>query len=311
MANDQIAVNNAPQTQMQRFNAAIRGTNAQAYLTTLLGEKKDQFVQSLVSVVASNDLLQKCDPMSLVYTAVKATAVSLSIDPSIGEAAVIPYGRNASFQIMRNGWMSLLLRTGEVKFVANEVVHEGELVKKNKFTGEYVFDEDAKKSDKVIGYMASLTLLNGYQKTVYWTVEEVKAHALRYSQTYRSGKGVWHDLFDQMALKTVLKQLITKYAPKSAEILKARDLDQIVTNQDNVSTFADNPQNGNVDEQAQPEQTETAKAKAEEVKAKMEAMKARRAKQTESPAPEKEEAPAPTIEDMPADIMADEIFNQD
>lgn len=302
MANEQIAVTNTPKTQMQKFNAAIRGTNAQAYLTSVLGEKKDQFVQSLVAVVASNNLLQNCDPMSLVYTSIKATAISLSIDPSIGEAAVIPYGKSASFQIMRNGWMSLLLRTGQVKFVANEVVHEGELVKKNKFTGEYVFDEDAKTSDKVIGYMASLTLLNGYQKTVFWTVEEVKAHALKYSQTYRTGKGVWHDRFDEMALKTVLKHLITKYAPKSAEINNALHSDQEVTNKDNVSTYADNPR-GDIDDQGE-QVSDEAKEKAEEVKAKMEAMKERRTKK-EEPKP----VPFPDNLDVTGDLP--EFFTEE
>lgn len=261
-------------TPMQRFNAQIRGANAQAYLVDVLGEKKESFVTSLVSVVANDANLQKCNPMSVVYAAMKSVPLGLPIEQNLGFSAVIPYGENASFQIMRNGWMDLLMRTGEVKFIANEVVHEGELVKKNKFTGEYVFDEDAKKSDKIIGYMAYVKLTGGFEKTVYWTVEEVKAHALRFSQTYKKGYGVWKDNFDAMALKTVLKHLIVKYCPKSAEIKKAIRDDQSVTNKDNVSTYADNTP----DEQPQPETTASAKERAAAVKEQVEAMKARQSK---------------------------------
>ena len=288
MANNEIAARQ--QTPMQRFNAQIRGTNAQAYLTDVLGEKKEAFVTSLVSVVANDTNLQKCNPMSVIYAAMKSVPLGLPIENNLGFAAVIPYGNDAQFQIMRNGWMELLMRTGQVRFVANEVVYDGQLVKKNKFTGEYIFDEDAKKSDTIIGYMAYVKLTNGFEKTVYWTVEEVKAHALRYSQSYKKGYGNWRDSFDAMALKTVLKRLITKYCPKSAELKKAIAADQSVTNKENVSSYADNEP----DDQPQPEATESAKAKAEAVKAQVEAAKARRNNaQTPKPEPKPEPTPAP------------------
>ena len=281
-------------TPMQRFNAQIRGANAQDYLTAVLGEKKEAFVTSLVSVVANDANLQKCNPMSVIYAAMKSVPLGLPIENNLGYAAVIPYGDNASFQIMRNGWVELAMRTGQVKFIANEIVHKGELVKKNKFTGEYIFDEDKKESDDVIGYMAYIKLNNGFEKTVYWTIEEVKAHALRYSQTYKKGYGVWKDSFDAMALKTVLKNLIVKYCPKSAELQKAIVDDQTVTNKDNVSTYADNTP----DEQPQVEST-SAKEKAEAVRAQVEATKARR--NNTKPEPVDKETGEALDDDLPFD----------
>ena len=307
MANE-VTVQKPQQGPMQKFKAQLYGAGAQQYISDVLSEPKarENFMTSLISVVANDANLQKCKPMSVFHAALKSVPLGLPIESNMGFAAVIPYGDNASFQIMRNGWMDLLMRTGQVKFIANEIVYEGQLVKKNKFTGEYVFDEDAKKSDKVIGYMAYIRLTNGFEKTVYWTVEECKAHALRYSQTYKKGYGVWKDNFDAMALKTVLKHLIVKYCPKSAELKAAIRDDQSVTNEANVSTYADNEP----DDQTQPEvQTASAKAKAEAVKEQIEAMKTRRTKK-EEPVQE-EEIPAPTIDDMPADVETGEIFNQD
>ena len=306
MANE---ITTRQQTPLQRFNGVMKDTRTQEYLSSVLGNKKDQFVTTLISAVANNENLQVCEPMSLMYTAMKATALGLPIDPNLGYAAMIPFkdGKTSKtlcqFQIQRDGWMELLMRTGQVKFVANEVVHEGELVKHNKFTGEYVFDEDAKKSDKVIGYMAYIKLTNGFEKTVYWTVEECKAHALRYSQTFKKGYGVWKENFDAMSLKTVLKHLIKKYAPKSVEVLSAISDDQVVSNENGEAAYRDNMP----DEQPQPEVSETAKEKARKVKEKVAAMKAR---QAEIPATPDEAIPPHTIEDMPADPETGEIFNE-
>lgn len=305
MANE-ITTQQKALTPLQNFNRIIKADKTQEYLASVLGNKKESFVTSLISAVANNEALQACEPMSIMYTAMKATALGLPIDPSLGYAAMIPFRDNKAgktlcqFQIQRDGWVELLMRTGQVKFVANEIVHEGELVKHNKFTGEYIFDEDAKKSEKIIGYMAYIKLNNSFEKTVYWTIEECKAHALRYSQTYKKGYGVWKDNFDAMALKTVLKHLIKKYAPKSVEVLSAISDDQTVVNENNNVTYADREP----DEQPQPEvTTESAQAKAAEVQAKVEAMKARRngtkSMEMEHPVTPEEAIPAPTIDDMP------------
>lgn len=299
------------QTPLQRFNGVMKDTRTQEYLASVLGNKKDQFVTTLISAVANNENLQVCEPMSLMYTAMKATALGLPIDPNLGYAAMIPFKDGKSgktlcqFQIQRDGWMELLMRTGQVKFVANEVVHEGELVKHNKFSGEYVFDEDAKKSEKVIGYMAYIKLTNGFEKTIYWTVEECRLHALRYSQTYKKGYGVWKDNFDAMALKTVLKHLIKKYAPKSVEVLSAISDDQSVSNENGDTAYRDNEP----DEQAQPEaKTASARAKAAKVKEQVEAMNARRVKAKQEP----EEKPEEQENTAKAEVNTEtgEIFNQ-
>lgn len=237
---------------MQKFNMQIRGVNAQQYLTSVLGKKKDQFVTSLISVVAANEALQACEPMSLVYTALKATALNLPIDPSLALAAILPYKdtkagvTNAQFQIQRDGWVELLQRTGKVITLVNLPVHEGELVHANKFTDEYVFDESKRTSNKVIGYMAYVKLNTGgtipFEKTVYWTTEECLAHGKKYSQTYKKGYGLWVDNPEAMCLKTVLKHLIKKYCPKSPELLQAINTDQAVYNSNGDADWQDNPE---------------------------------------------------------------------
>ena len=67
--------------------------------------------------------------------------------------------------------------------------------------------------------------------TIYWSLEEIEAHAKRFSQAYRSGyDSPWKSDFWQMAKKTVLKSLLNKYAPKSVAMQTALKFDQSKVN---------------------------------------------------------------------------------
>ena len=48
--------------------------------------------------------------------------------------------------------------------------------------------------------------------------EDAEAHAIKYSQTYKRGFGLWKTDFDAMAIKTVLKRLLSKYGILSVEM---------------------------------------------------------------------------------------------
>jgi recombination protein RecT len=100
-------------------------------------------------------------------------------------------------------------------------------------TGELEFDwiEDDSVRSKlaIIGYVGYFKLLSGYSKTTYWSVEDLKQHGVKYSKTFKFGKGVWNDNFDAMARKTVLKLMLNKGdAPMSVEMQEAIKYDQSV-----------------------------------------------------------------------------------
>ncbi|KAF5030932.1 RecT family protein [anaerobic digester metagenome] len=223
-----MEIKNSPSNQLKSM---LNGENVKARFNELLGKKAPGFISSLLSVVNNNELLKKADPQSVLNSAVIAATLDLPINPNLGMAAIVPYNDRrsnkyvAQFQIMYKGLIDLCQRSGQLTSLIDEVVYEGQLVKKNKFTGEYVFEEDAKTSNKVIGYMAYFKLINGFEKTSFMTIDEISLHAKRYSQSYKSGFGVWKDDFDSMARKTVLK-LLLKYAPKSIETTNAIMFDQ-------------------------------------------------------------------------------------
>ena len=208
-------------------------------MNDVLGSEKkaSAFISSVISVAQSSKLLRTAQPMTVLASAMVAATLDLPVVPTLGMAYIVPYKGQATFQIGYRGLIELAMRSGEFATIIDEVVYEGQLIRKNKFTGEYVFDEDAKKSDKVIGVMARFDLVNGFSKTIYWSIEEIEEHAKKYSQAYRSSyDSPWKSNFEQMAKKTVLKALLGKYAPKSVAMQTAIKFDQAkpVINSDDV-----------------------------------------------------------------------------
>lgn len=198
-------------------------------LNDVLGSEKkaSSFVSSVISVAQNNKLLRNAQPMTILSSAMVAATLDLPIVPTLGMAYIVPYKGVATFQIGYRGILELAMRSGEFKNIIDEVVYEGQLISKNKFTGEYIFDEEAKKSDKPIGIMARFDLINGFSKTIFWTMEEVQAHAKKFSQAFRSGyDSPWKSDFEAMGKKTVLKALLNKYAPKSVAMNTAIKFDQ-------------------------------------------------------------------------------------
>lgn len=226
-----MSSNNLPQ-----LKSALNAPSVRQKFEEMLGKRSSQFMTSITSVVSNNALLQKADVNSIIMGSAVAASMDLPLNANLGYAALVPFnskdGCFAQLQVMVKGWTELFLRSGQCQAIICETVYEGQLVKKNKFTGEYVFDEDAKTSNKIVGFMAYFRLTNCFEKYEYMTIEEIKAHAQKFSQTFRRGSGIWKDHFEEMAKKTVLKRLITKWAPKSIEMQRMAMFDQSVVNGD-------------------------------------------------------------------------------
>ena len=229
---------NQPQTLQQLMNSGA----VMKKLNDVLGSEKKaaSFVSSVISVANGNNMLRNCNPMTVLGSAMVAATLDLPVVPTLGLAYIVPYKGQCQFQLGYKGLIELAERSGQFKNIIDEVVYEGQLVRKNKFTGEYEFDEDAKTSDKVIGYMARMDLINGFSKTIFWTKEEVEAHATKFSQAFRAKRSTpWVSDFDAMARKTVLKALFAKYAPKSVAIQNAIKFDQAVVKPNDSLTDED------------------------------------------------------------------------
>ena len=231
MSNQQIATQ---QTVKQFFSQDIIKNKVQE----VLGQRSSQFITTVLQIASSNELLAKSDPVSILNASMVAATLDLPINQNLGFAYIIPFNQKqkdgslktvAQFQLGYKGFIQLAQRSGQFKTISATPIYDGQLIESNPLTG-FKFDFTAKKSDIVIGYAAYFELLNGFQKTLYMTVDEMKAHGLKFSQTFKKGYGLWNDDFDSMAQKTVIKLLLSKFAPLSIEMQKAIVTDQAIVN---------------------------------------------------------------------------------
>lgn len=176
--------------------------------------------------------------MSIYQSAAVAATMDLPINNNLGFAYIVPYNQSfkddtgkwqkkqvAQFQMGYKGFIQLAQRSGQFKTIAATPVYEGQLIEQNPLTG-FVFDFTKKTSDTVIGYAAFFQLLNGFEKTLFMTIEEIRKHGGKYSQTFTNEKGLWNTDFDAMATKTVLKLLLSRFAPLSIDMQRAVISDQ-------------------------------------------------------------------------------------
>ena len=182
-----------------------------------------QFVASLLSIVTNNNLLAKATNESIMTAAMKAAVLNLPIEPSLGYAYIVPYKNQAQFQIGYKGLIQLAQRSGQVTRLNAGEVYESQYKGFNPLTEDLEVDMTAipKENEEVVGYFAFMRLANGFEKTVFWTKERVRAHGKKYSQSFSSKYSPWQSDFDAMARKTVLKHMLSTYAPLSTELQEA------------------------------------------------------------------------------------------
>ena len=210
------------QTPARTIEDWVESENIKQKFNEVLDKGAPAFVTSILSLVKSTPQLAAADPKTVISAAMTAATLKLPINPNLGFAYIVPYKDTATFQMGYKGYIQLAMRTGQYKTINASVVYEGQIEDVDFVTGEII--RGKKKSDKVVGYVAYFELINGFSKMVYMTHEEMLHHAMTYSQAYKYDKkngkktSVWTTNFEAMGLKTVLKQLISKYGIMSIDM---------------------------------------------------------------------------------------------
>ena len=261
-------------TTVSTLTGMLANLNVKKRFDDMLGAKAAGFTSSILTVVNGNHALQSCDPKTILSAANIAATLDLPINPNLGFAALVPYKTKidgkfvdvCQFQMMQKGFVQLAMRTGQYKVINASEVYEGELVSRNRITGEMTFDFNARTSEKIIGYCSYMKMVNGYEKYFYMTVEEIEKHAKKYSKTYQKGYGKWKDDFHAMAMKTVIKLLISKWGIMSIDMVQmqtALQADQSVIKETEEGKpefdYTDNTIDIEPEPFAQPEMTEAEK----------------------------------------------------
>ncbi|MCM1075992.1 MAG: recombinase RecT [Lachnospiraceae bacterium] len=252
MAENQIA--QVPQTGLAKLKASLNAPSVQEQFRNALKENSNLFIASIIDLYNGDKALQTCNPNAIISEALKAAVLDLPINKALGFAYIVVYNNKEKYRdengIERErkvptptfipgykGYIQLAMRTGQYLTINADYVYEGELRKTSKLSGEIALDGE-RISDKIVGYFCHFKLLNGYTKTLYMSVEEMAKYAKRYAPGIKrettvadlikkANDGIvsknvgWMGNFNDMALKTVIRRLISKYGYLSIKMQTA------------------------------------------------------------------------------------------
>lgn len=245
--NQQVQAPVKPKTLRELFNNPIIKTK----IEQLVGKNSATFATSVMQIANSNTMLRTADPTSIFNAACMAATLNLPLQNGLGFAYIVPFKNNkerkveAQFQIGYKGFIQLAQRSGQFKRLVALPVYKNQLLKKDFINGfEFDWEQEPEKDENPIGYYAYFKLVNDFSAELYMSHDDIVKHAQRYSQTFKKGFGVWHDNFEAMALKTVMKLLLSKQAPLSVEMQQAVLADQAVVKdaENQEFNYADNIQ---------------------------------------------------------------------
>lgn len=264
------------------FGMTINSDGYKRMINSTLGDpqKAARFVTAITSAVVTNPALQECDASTIVSAGLLGESLNLSPSPQLGQYYIVPYKdkknnrTTAQFQLGYRGMLQLAQRSGEYKRINAMAVKQGELLRYDPFNDEielrYTEDESVRESLPTIGYFAMFEYHNGFRKVLYWSREKMMIHADRYSaafslygssgrynkvsfEDYLAGKydkkdewlysSFWYKDFDAMAVKTMLRQLLSKWGVMSLEMQKAYSADGGVISADGSVDYVDSPEN--------------------------------------------------------------------
>ncbi|MDD6762827.1 MAG: recombinase RecT [Clostridiales bacterium] len=218
-------------------NNAVQNNNTKILQEYLRGCKKafanalpkmitpERFTRMAMTALTTNSKLGNCTPQSFIGACLYAAQLGLEPNTPLGQAYLIPYGKQCQFQLGYKGLIELAYRSDQFKNITAQVVYENDT-----FDYEYGLEpvlkhKPAKTNRGNIEYVyAVYNLKNGGFAFEVMSIDDVKTFARKYSKSYNSGP--WQTDFEAMAKKTVLKRLL-KYAPLSTEVAQAASYDSM------------------------------------------------------------------------------------
>jgi len=205
-------------TGMELVKTILTSSEVMTRFASIMGERESAYyINSVILAVANSTDLQECIPTSVVYSALRAAALKLSCDQSLGEAYLVPFFngkkevKEAVFIPGYKGLRNLATRTGKYRFVNAGPIYNGMQFVEDTLTGAAkVIGQRV--DDTILGWFAYFEMFSGYSKALYMTVDQIHEHGQKYSKTYNSKKSLWQTDPQMAEKKTVLRLLLQRWA---------------------------------------------------------------------------------------------------
>ncbi len=186
----------------------------------------DRFIRAAVTAFKTTPALQNCSGPSILGALFVAAQMGLEVGGPQALAHLVPYGKEAQLIVGYRGYVELFYRAGARK-VEWFIVREGDTWRqwssgRNGKDYEWVpLNDDS--SRPMTGAVAQVRLASGDFQFEYMSRAQVEARRPK-----NSNKGPWADWFDEMALKTVMRQLAKTVRQSTDELAIAVNNDGAV-----------------------------------------------------------------------------------
>lgn len=244
------------------------GPQIEAALPAVL--TKERFTRMVFSAMSTTPALVQCTQNSFLGAMMQAAQLGVEPNTPLGQAYLIPYKNKGvlecQFQLGYKGMIDLAYRSGQVKVIQAHAVHENDV-----FVFEYGLETQLrhkpalKNRGAVVAYYAVFQTKDGGFGLEVMSVEDIREHAKKYSQSYNSTYSPWQRNFDEMAKKTVLKKVL-KYAPLKTEFLRALAADETIKTTIGKDMTEIHDETDYIDTEAEPVQESTEPAKNQSAK---------------------------------------------
>jgi recombination protein RecT len=226
-------------TNYKRIQSALKAPEIKTRFQEIVGNNQaGAYLASVLVAVSNSDKLQECTPVSIIGSAIRSASLRLSCDPSTGHAYLVPFKGKCTLIVGYKGLMQMALRSGKYRFINVATIWEGQTVEEDQLTGAHKIT-GGKTSEKRLGHILYFELVSGYQKTVYMTVDEIHAHAKRFSKTYTFEDSFWTKDTVNMEKKTVLRLGLTRWGyfdPHDATLLEQSE--EVIVEDESVVEIA-------------------------------------------------------------------------
>lgn len=215
---------------MQDYIKKMQGEIAKALPSVLTPER---FTRITLSALSTNAKLAETTPKSFLGAMMTAAQLGLEPNTPLGQAYLIPFRNHGvlecQFQLGYKGLIDLAYRSGDVSTIQAHTVYANDEFEYELGLEPKLRHVPAKsdRGDPVFFYAVFRTKDGGYGFDVM-SVDDVRAHAKKYSKAY--GNGPWQTNFEEMAKKTVLKRVL-KYAPLKTDFVRGLTADETIKTQ--------------------------------------------------------------------------------
>jgi len=196
------------------FNKEIQDGLNEAYeqVVAMLGEQEaKKELGFAIQIISKSKELQKCSTQSIIDSVINVGRTKISLNPALKLAFLIPRAENCTLDFSYMGLISILKKSGSIKYMDAFCVYEDEAFEHNPSMGTlshtpyYATTEKEQKARKIIGVYSRAVLPTNdvvYCYMPMWEVNKVRGMVKTSGEKW----SLWNIWEEEMIKKTAIRR---------------------------------------------------------------------------------------------------------